>query len=445
MAEILVIGGGLAGLTAALALLESGHRVTLLERRGGLGGRAYSILDETTGDTVDNGQHLFIAGFTETRRLLDRIGSSSAVTFEPRFRLSFASRDRGSAAFEAPDLPSPWHLAVGLLGFRQIPLADRMRAVWGARSLIGISAGRPPAGALQVEEWLAELGQPESVRAALWRPIAIAAMNREPEMIAATAFETVLRKSVLSSAEAGRLGIATAGLSDLFAGPARSAIESRGGRIVTGQEVEQLETRGNRIVGARIRGGDRLEADAYLAAVPPRNLARILPADVLENPWWEPLSAYESSPIVSVNLWLDRPVTDEAFVGLVGTQMHWLFNKSKLFAQARADRFYVSLVISSADYWIDRPQAELVKTAMDEISALFPSARGAKVLHARLFKEPDATWHLPRWSRLNPIENETPISNLVLAGDWTDSELPATVEAAIRSGIRAAKTIAANT
>ncbi len=438
MMRVVVIGGGIAGLAAAVELGAADCRVTLLEQRRVLGGRAYSLIDTTTGDAVDNGQHLFIDGFAATRRFLEAIGSADRIEFQRRFEIDFARPGAGLARWAAPDWPFPWNLAAALLRFPLIPWTDRGRALFGARQLARMLAQPPPA-AQHVEEWLAALEQPESVRAALWRPLALAALNQDPDRAAATQFVTVLRESF--GRGAAHLGTATVGLSDLFAEPAARTIEAQSGRIQCGCPAQTLALAGDRVTAVITRDRDAIAADAVIAAVPPPALQRLLPETLTRAPWCEALPVYQPEPILSLNLWLDRAVTDQPFVGLIGTRMQWLFNKDRIMHRVPGERHAIALVISSAQDWIGRPQADLVALAQQELATLFPAARGARVLHARVMKEPEATWSLPRWTTLRPLGAETPIRNLFLAGDWTDTGLPATVESAVRSGVTAARRV----
>lgn len=430
MSDVLVVGGGFAGLAAAVDLARRGRRPILLERRPFLGGRAYSFTDRQTGDEVDNGQHLFLGAYRETRAFLAAIGATHKLRFQEALRVDFALPGRPLASLRCPPLPAPWNLAAGLARLGTLSFRDR----WGmARAVRALERARR---GVTVEEWLCDAGQGEAARRRFWEPLCLATLNEEIEVASAHMLRRVLEEGLLAGTDAARIGFASTGLSTLYTHDARRAIEARGGEVMLSAEVRALHVEGGRARGVVLEDGRRLEAGGVLCAVPFARLAQILPDGLARDPFFRPLSRLVSSPIVSVHLWLDRPVLEADFAGLLGGTMHWAFDRRRM-AGGRGPA-YVSLVASAARSLALTPKPDLVFRARADLERHFPAARGVKVVHARVVKELEATLSPRAGDEDARLPAETPLPGLWLAGDWTDTDLPATIEGAVRSGHRAA-------
>ena len=426
--DVLIIGGGFAGLSAATALAEKGLRVTLLEARRRLGGRAYSFRDDVTGDIVDNGQHLFMACYHETRRFLGRIGTERHLRFQPDLRVDFRTPDGRRTALKCPRLPAPYHLLAGFASLSTVSVGDifRLRHI-----MADLAVGDPHArAALTVSEWLRRNRQSGAIISNVWTPRTVAALHESPDVASAGGLAVVLQRGFAGSREDARLGLSVVGLSELYTEAARRYIEDRGGEVRLGAPVAALDLRGGGCEGVTLKDGTRLPADAVISAIPPPALAPLLP----DADWLRPLP---TSPIVSVNVWFDRPVMAEPFAGLLGTECQWAFNRSMILNSARGG--YVALVISAARDHIHRPQQDLVRLAVTDLRRLFPESRTACVTRAFAVKEREATLS-PAVGILRPGQ-KSPVRNLFLAGDWTDTGLPATIESAVVSGHRCAEMI----
>jgi uncharacterized protein with NAD-binding domain and iron-sulfur cluster len=236
-----------------------------------------------------------------------------------------------------------------------------------------------------------------------------------------------------------RIGLARVGLSDLYTIGASRFIESRGGAVRTGASVRQLTIEGDRIVSCRLAEGEIVEADYYISSVPHQALLRMLPPELREDQFAS-IARLASSPIISINLWFDRRVTRHAFLGLLGTNIQWLFNKDLIFSSGR-NQDHLAIVISAAHKYIGWTKAALVQMALDELYRLIPECRQATILHTRVIKEREATLsHTVESDDMRPAAT-TSISNLFLAGDWTNTGLPATIEGAVLSGEIAAELV----
>ena len=423
MTDVIIIGGGFAGLSAATSLAEHGLRVTVLEGRRRLGGRAYSFRDDATGDVVDNGQHLFMACYHETRRLLARIGTERHLRFQPDLRVDFRTPDGQPVALKCPRLPAPYHLLAGFASLSPVSIGDIFRL----RHIMADLATADGLSRLTVSDWLRRRHQSDAIVSNFWTPLTVAALNESPGVAAAGGLAAVLRLGFMGRREDARLGLSTVGLSDLYAEPARGYIEIRGGEVRLGAPVARLDLRGDRCHGVALQDGTRLGADNVISAVPHNALIPLLPD-------MEALRPLQTSPIVSINVWFDRPVMPEPFAGLLGTACQWAFNRSMILNAW--ERPCVAVVISAARSHVRLPQRDLVRLAVNELRRMFPDARSACVTRAFAVKERDAT--LSAGVGVVRPKQQSPWRNLFLAGDWTDTGLPATVESAVLSGHRCA-------
>lgn len=440
MHEVLIVGGGFAGLAAGVELARQGRRVRLLEQKPHLGGRARSFLDRASGSVVDNGQHLFMGCYHATIRFLETIGTLEHVWFQPKLAVHFLDKGGRLTRLEAGNLRAPWHLLVGVLRSRSFSLREKLEVLRLGRAL---DSRRSPGDGIQpgttVEQWLSRLGQSEGLRRNFWDLLCIAAMNEDPRIASALLFERVLRLALFSSPGDSRLGIARVGLSDCYTQAAAAYIEARGGSVELGRNVTSLRVSDGACRGVGLASGETLEASTVIAAVPWHQLALLLPGDLLRSdPFFGAPLALRPAPIISINLWFDRAVTDLEFVGLRGTTIQWLFNKGKILGSGQN---YVSLVLSGAHDHVGRPKEELLEVALRDLAELLPAARAARLEHSLVIKERFATFS-PTWAaeQVRP-RARTPVRGLILAGDWTATGLPATIEGAVQSGYTAGQEV----
>ncbi len=429
--RVAIIGGGLSGLAAGVSLSERGCEVLTLERRNHLGGRAYSFLDSKTGCVIDNGQHLFMGCYRETIAFLKKIGTLDRLEFQDRLRVDFLEKS-GQTTLACPGLPPPFHLLAGLIRMKGLTLADKLRALNAGRA-IRFSNGIEDR---TVAQWLDALNQSARINELFWHPLAIATLNESPDTASAKMLVVVLKNAFTGSRFDSSLGISRVGLSDLYTHSARRYIESRGGEVRTNVAVQELVIENKKVMAAILKDGGRIEADFFISAVTPRAFLEMLPEEICRNEFAQ-LSRLESSPIVSINLWFDRPVIERRFAGLVGARIQWLFNKDLIIKESKSPN-HLALIISAARRFIDLSKEELVEIALEDLRARAPESRSAKLVHSLVVKEREATLsHTPESDHLRP-EARTSISNLILAGDWIATGLPATIESAVMSGHRAA-------
>ncbi len=451
--HVIVIGGGFAGLSTAIRLIDRGIRVTVVEAKNSLGGRARSFVDPNGGEIVDNGQHLFLAGYRQTLAFLKRLGTEQHLVFQDRLKVDFVEAGGRRFTLDCPKVSAPWHLLLGLIRMSGLTFKDKLRfrrvlravadtVVPGTRRVPGTTAIEEALDHETVEEWLTRLGQSERVRRLFWNPLAIATLNEEPSRASALGLVSVLRTVLLAPWAEARLGLASVGLSDLYAPQAQRTIEEQGGTALLNRPVSELAIDDSRVSSVRFPDGEERTADAIVAAVPPASLLKMVPPTWVDrDPVLNPLRRFTSSPIVSINLWFDRSFTDALFVGLIGTRVQWLFNKAAFLNRKGQKANYVALILSAAHSYMDQPNEALVRMAEEDLQGCFPHLKQATLLRAQVVREREATVSLqPGTDRYRPGP-KTGLSNLFLAGDWTKTGLPATVESAVLSGRLAAEAV----
>lgn len=449
---VVVIGGGWAGLSCAAALAGQGIQVTLLEKRNRLGGRACSFPDSSTGDEVDNGQHLLMSCFSESLRFLERIGTADGIHFQDNLEVAMIDPSGRRSAFHCAPLPAPLHLLGGVLGHGALRLSDRLRLIRSWRNIRRRlatperSSAREPGGSgtdTTVEEWLDHLGQTPGTRRAFWHPMAIATLNEDPRQASSALFEVVLRQVLQGGRPGSRLGLSQVPLSRLVDPAVRRYVEERGGRVILNAGVSRIGLERDGVRSVRLRDGSEIAASVVVSAVPPTVLPRILPEEIPpEDPFFGRARDVGSSPILSVHLWYDRSILDLAFAGLLDSPVHWIFGARRGHRSDEDAGQRVALVSSGARELMDRPAEDLARLADAEVRRYLPAAREAVLEHSVVLKERSATFAPgPAAQELRPAQ-ATPIPNLFLAGDWTDTGLPGTLESAVLSGHRCAGLIA---
>ena len=441
---VLILGGGFAGLAAAVDLTEAGAPVLLLERRSFLGGRAYSFTDKTTGDTIDNGQHLMMGCYRHTLNFLEKIGAAGKLKFQENPQVDFLQERLGGivrrASFKCPPAPAPLHLLIGLARLDTIGWSDRIKATRIGLELRRLNGDRAKLADITVRQWLDQLGQSERMQSRFWDLVALATLNESPERASADMFARVLDQAFMRSRQDSTMVISRVGLSDLYTEDARDFIESRGGSVRLNAEVARIEFEGARAIGVTLRSGERIEAETIISAAPYFALRRIVTDEVAEScAELRNLERFKSAPIVSINLWYDEPVTDLEFAGLLDSRIEWVFNKNAIAGETARRRQHLALVISGAHEVAGQPKEELVAMAVEEMRRFFPAARKREPVHAFVVREHDATIsHTPGVAALRPSQR-TSFKNFFLAGDWTDTGLPATIEGAVWSGQECAR------
>jgi squalene-associated FAD-dependent desaturase len=336
-------------------------------------------------------------------------------------------------------------MGAGVLGYRLLGVADRARVLAGGLRLLLMKRRRDPRlAALTVDGALDLLGQSTAARRAFWHPVAIATLNDDPAIASADLLAEVMVRAFFAGKDAARFVFSKVGLSELYTTDARRFIEARGGRVETKASVVSIGFRTDEVSHFELRDGRRLTAAAYVSAVPPQGLLPLLPIAVRRGvPALAAIEGLASSPIVSVHVWFDRPLLPQPFVGFVGTDTHWAFNRDVISGRRDRDGAYLSFVISGARAIIDHDNETIVARTLADLRRLLPASAVAQVRHTQVVKEKFATMSPSVAAAGLRPPAITPFDNFVLAGDWTDTGLPATIESAVMSGHRAAAVVAA--
>ncbi len=436
--DVAVIGGGLSGLSAAVSLAAEGKRIILFEQRQHPGGRTNSFIDETTGDVVDNGQHLMMGCYHETRSYLNSIGSAHLATLQPSLHIDFVDPAKGNSTLESSALPSPFHVLTGLLRLSHLSPLDRLRLLRVGKELLRTSGEKERLlDSLTVDEWLTGLGQTEETKKYLWDTIAIGTLNDHPQKVSALLFFRVLRAAFVGTRDDSCLLIPRVGLSELLVDPAAGFLTNHGSEIRTGVRVQSLSVDGDRVRNLHTAAGDVVEAKCFIHAIPYFDLPGMLPDEMIVPT--APL--FTSTPIVSINLWFDCQVFDKEFVAVLSSRIQWIFNRNLLCntpGTGVGNLQHLSLVISGAEEYVDFDKESIVQLALEDLRRVLPLVNGATLVRSLVVKEKRATFSPRPGLELVRPDTRTKLRNLFLAGDWTNTGLPATIEGAVISGRKAA-------
>lgn len=428
MKRVVVVGGGLAGISAALACADGGARVTLLEARSWLGGATFSI--ERDGLWLDNGQHVFLRCCTAYTNFLRRLGVENEVTLQPRLDIAVLRPGGRVARLRRANLPVPFHLMFSIARFALLPLRDRLRLGPAILALRRLRLDDPALDETTFGDWLAARGQSAAAIEALWDLITLPTVNLPAAEASLALAAKVFQTGLLERADAADVGYARVPLQQLHGDAAARALAAVGVETHLRAKVGSVGT------GTSVSwSGGSLDADAVILTVPHDEVGELLPPGALAS-GVEP-ARLGVSPILNLHIGYDRPVTDLPFVAGVGSPVQWVFDRTASSGLERGQLLAVSLSGASAyhDRTVDELRAEFVPALAD----LFPAARGAEVASFFVTREPRATFRGVPGTAVHRPGPVTHAPGLYLAGSWTDTGWPATMEGAVRSGLAAAR------
>ncbi len=437
---VAVVGGGLAGLAAACALADSGLRVTVFERRPYLGGRASSYQHPSTGEVVDNCQHVLLGCCTNLIDFYQRLGVEDKIRWFDH--LTFIEPGGRASVIGSSFLPAPLHTAPAFLRASCLGLIDKL-AIAGAMS--ALAPLTPVDNGETFLAWLRRHGQTDRAIDRFWKTILVSALNEDVDRVSVPYAAQVVRESFLKSANAGRMGVPTVPLTELY-GAAEDYVRARDGDVRLRANVESFRAE---FEAVNLLGPDgETKFDFAVMALPFDVLARVLPPASTGDPLRQTLARLESSPITGVHLWFDRQITDLEHAVLLDRTIQWMFHKSKLLKRSNGHKTsaeggsYVELVISSSKTLVDKSRAEIIDLALSELREFFPQARSANLVKSTVIKEVHATYSpRPGVDNYRP-RPETVWPRMFLAGDWIATGWPSTMEGAVRSGYMAAQCVA---
>jgi squalene-associated FAD-dependent desaturase len=431
--SVAVVGGGLAGIAAAVSLQESGIDVELYEARPRLGGATHSFQragsDGGPDLTVDNGQHVMLRAFTAYRGLLDRLGTGHGIEIQDRFDLRILTPDaRPQARLRRTGLPGPLHLLPALAKYSLLSPAERLRAASASLAMGKVDPADPHVDDVSLGYWLNQHRQSDRTRRYLWELFVTAALNCGVDEASLGLSAMVIQKALLGDADAADIGVPRIPLGELHGRAAEKKL--RGLHLKT--KVEQIVS-GSRLVV----DGFPVDAEAVIVAVPHPAAAALVPEAAC--PDRERWAALASSPIVDVHVLYDRPVLDAPFAAVVDSPVQWVFDRTCAAGLGPTHGQYVSSVVSAAGQWIDAPVAQIREVFLPALAQALPQARKAEVAEFFVTRERHATFRqAPGSGALRPAA-ATGVPGLFLAGAWTATGWPDTMEGAVRSGLTAAR------
>ena len=434
---VAIAGGGLAGLAAACALSDAGFRVTVFERRPYLGGRASSYEHPGTNEVVDNCQHVLFRVCTNLVEFYRRIGVEDKIRWYDT--MTFIEPGGRSSVMHTSPLPAPLHTAPSFLRFPFLTGKDKFVI---SRAIGALTLSAQPDTGQSFLDWCRRHSQSENAIQRFWKPILVSALSEDLELISVSYAAQVVRES-MKSPLAREMGVPIIPLTDLYS-RAGDYIRQRGGEIRVRTSLECFVPEPSRV---RVSTGSEECFDYLVLALPFENLERVLPRSSEAAPLREKLSHFESAPITGIHLWFDRQITDLDHAVLLDRTIQWMFHKSRLLATRKsADKnengSYIELVVSASKNLIDKSKSEVVDLALKEVREFFPEARSANLLKSTVIKELRATFSpRPGIDAYRPPQ-ATAWPRVFLAGDWTATGWPATMEGAVRSGYLSAKSLA---
>jgi len=433
--SIIVIGGGLAGLAAATALAEHGRRVIILEARNRLGGRASSFRDTASGQLVDTCQHVSMGCCTNLAHFFRTLGVADLI--EPQPCLFFMTSDRRLSRFRSSPWPAPFHLAGSFLAAHYLTPLEKLRIAYGLACLRLGGDDDPP-----FQDWLDRHAQTPRTVERFWGLVLVSALNEVPERIGLRYARKVFLDGFLRHRRGFEVELPRVPLGRLYGEELQAWLTRHEVDLRLNTGVKLIHVADGQVERIELRDGSTVQAHAYVAAVPFDRLLDMLPAQVVEaHAAFRELRRLETSPITSVHLWHDRPILDLPHVVLIGCAGQWVFNRGAV----AAGEHYTQVVVSAARQFRGLGQEEVQRLIVAEVNRLFPKAGSAKLLRARVITEHAATFSaVPGVDCYRPPQ-ASPLPNLFLAGDWTATGWPATMEGAVRSGYLAAEKVLGHT
>lgn len=424
----------MAGISAAIACIHAGFKPIVLESKAYIGGRSRSFIDTTTGELIDNGQHLLMGCYSRVLDIANTLGTSSGLQWQKSLEVRFRHIDGTADSFGPSRLPAALGALASLARMRRISLASKWRAILMMNALKGRYT---PPSHHSAGDVLHSFQQPQELIERFWEPFILAAMNAHPSAASGSVLVEVLRQSILAGGKNSSLVMPRLGLSALV-DPFPAWLQAQGGELHLHTHAEEIINNGTRCSGVRISSGEVLKADMVILAMPPYACRRILCSHTGQPLLHIHESLMSTSGIVSTYLWFDRNFMEESLCAALGTTTQWVFNRRMLHqADANVLRNYpghLTLTTSAADALHEDAAEHIVERSLEELHKLFPAFGGARLLHSRVIKERRATMMLTPEAHSHRPPTHTTLANVMCSGDWTRTGLPATLEGAARSG-----------
>ena len=428
--RIAIIGGGLAGLAAGCELSDHGHTVEVFESRPWAGGATYSFIPpEGTGE-VDNGQHIFMHCTTAYKKFLERLGTLDLTKQQKLLHVPVFDKNGQRSDIQTAYLPAPLHFIPTLISYKHLALQQKIKIAVILLKIKVFNTSHITENQ-SFHSWLISQGQDDQTIRGFWDFLMRPILNCTTSQASAKQALFVIKKGLLADKKAMAIGFSTVGLSTLHIHPAKKYIEDRNGKIRTRSKVEKLIVNNGHVEGLKIKDQEVATFDAYICALPPWYVQEILP-----KPWQTMgplnlLSAFQPSPIMNIHIWYNEPITNLEFAASLNENLQWIFNQTKISGE-KSDQEHLVISISAPETLFKLTKKEALQAILPELNKVLPKTKEAEISDYLVIKEPRATF-IPSagLKRPGPI---TPLNNFFLAGTYTDTEWPATMESAVQSG-----------
>ncbi len=472
--EVVILGGGLAGLAAAVVLADESFQVTVVERRPFLGGRASSypvphsqrlastnssntgtfLPDEEekedlagrtpqidSGTYIDNCQHILLKCCTNLLDFYRRLSVDQLITFYDRF--TFLGEHGRLAILKGNNLPAPFHLFFSFVQFHPLGWRDKLAVAHALWCMVRERHQLKELDRITMLEWLEKHRQTRGAIEVFWRPVLVSALNEQIEIASARYGVKVFLDGFLNHPKAFHMGVPRVPLAKLYTEPCMEYLDGKGCQVHLRRSAVGIEIKNSRVAGILMSDGTRLEGDYYLSSVPPEVLVKLLPAPLVEgSEYFSKLRRFESSPITSIYLWFDRQVTDLENSAILGYEIQWLFRRNdERRTVDQKNHEYLALVVSASRKLLPLSPKEIISLALADLRAVLPASNHANLLHSVVLKEPFATFSCRAGCDEYRLEQKSPLENFFVAGDWTRTDWPPTMEGAVRSSYRCAELI----
>jgi zeta-carotene desaturase len=443
--DVLVLGGGISGISAAVHLTAHGVKTALIESRPFLGGRTYSFIDRSTGDELDNGQHLMMGCYEETRKLIHLLDSDHLVSLQPALNVRFLHQESGKHDLRFANVINPLNALIGIARFGLLSVGNRLNLRHVAIDLsLADTTAENKIAYLTADEWLTSLHQTEPVRKYLWSSLIFGTMNGHPQNVSAVLFRRVLKRIFLGSKTDSSFLLPRAGLSRIFGQAADRFLKSNSSSVFLGTKVENILVSRSKLKEVVLENGSSLTAQAVISAVPYHTLQRMNNSATSQAVFPKVhFTMFSPVPIMTIYVWFNATVMEDLFVALLDSPIQWVFNRSLLLSSPSSSGQLLALVKSGAYGLVSKSNAELTQLAIQELSRFFPGVSKSVLTRSVIIRERSATFSPTPEINFNRPPTATQIENFFLAGDWTDTGYPATIEGAALSGAKAAEAVLA--
>lgn len=429
--DIVIAGGGLAGMSAAVKLASNGIKVTLIEKRDRLGGRAASVTNNILKQEIDNAQHVLLGCCEELIELYGNLGVTDKIRFYDKYL--FMDKSKKVSALSISNIPPPLHLFPSFLKLHFLSPNEKFAIIKSLTKIL-FTKNTLHLSKTTMGEWLHSSRQTQNAIDRFWRYLIVSVMNEEPEKVNCKHAFLFFKEAFFKSKQSSGLGIATVPLSNLYNSLEKN-IKAANGNIILNAAIDRIELPNHKIKSIYLHNNQRIDPDILISALPMHSLAKLIPSIL------PPRCVPEHVPILGIHLWFNKPFFPYEFIALTDSPIHWIFNKRLNYNEDNTSIEYLHILVSAAREWHKLPSKTIIELALKELKYYFPESSNSRLINAITTKERNATFPpTPVFEMMRP-ESKTSISNLFLAGDWINTGWPSTMESAVRSGNIAAKAV----